>query len=293
MVFACLKAGFARVWTNKRLILIFYLPNLLFAVILMLPFHAMLDNYIGKSLMGEKLGGQVDMDFLFEFIVHNSVAGAMVFSAGLVVFAVYLLANLFLSGGAYAVFLSGQPYSASLFWAGAGKYFGRFFRLFLWGLPLLAILFSLQFSVASIQKIFWGEDPYEYVLYWGKWVKLVLRWLAFFLFLIVFDYGRIYTVKFDAQRMGKAFLEGLRFAGKNLRRTTILAFFFSLAGILALSVYNPVADLFTAPEAYIIALLFIWQQLFMLFRMALRLMLYASQGQLYNHLGRHLQPRDV
>lgn len=289
MVFACLKAGFSRVWANKRLILIFYLPNLFFAMILMLPFRAALSHYIGESLMGEKLGGQVDMDFLFEFIHNNPALSGNILTLGLLVLAVYFLFNLFLSGGAYAVFLGGQPYTAAQFWGSAGKYFGRFLRLFFWGLPLLALLFSLQFIVAGIQKIFWGDDPYEYILYWGSWIKLALRWLAFFLFFIVFDYARIYTVKFEERKMGKAFLEGLRFSGKNFRRTTILAFSFSLMGILALPVYNPVADLFSAPEGYIIALLFVWQQLFILFRMALRLGLYASQGQLYNHLGRQVK----
>lgn len=284
MVFACLKAGFAQVWVNKRILLIFYLLNLLMGVVLMLPFRATLNHHIGNSLAGEKLGGTIDMDLLLEFLLKNGALGGVIIGVGLAVLGVYALANLFLSGGAYGNFVSGEIYNTSQFWGNAGKYFGRFLRLFLWGVPILIILFSLQFLVTGVQKIFWGSDPYEYVPYWGKWLKLGLRAFALFMFFLIYDYSRIYTVKFDERNMKKAILAGFRFTWKNLRRTVTLAFTFSLLGIIALLIYNPVADLLSAPNAAIIILLFLWQQSFILFRMMLRLGLYSAQVHLYNEL---------
>jgi hypothetical protein len=84
--------------------------------------------------------------------------------------------------------------------------------------------------------------------------------------------------------MRKAILAGLRFTWKYLRRTVTLAFTFSLLGIIALLIYNPIADLLSAPNAIIVAILFLWQQLFILFRMMLRLGLYSAQVHLYNEL---------
>jgi len=250
----------------------------------MLPFRATLSRHIGNSLAGEKLGGTIDMDLLLEFMMKNSALGGVIVGTGLVVLGIYALGNLFLSGGAYGIFISGDKYNAARFWGDAGKYFGRFLRLFLWGVPILIILFSLQFIVTGVQKIFWGSDPYEYVPYWGMWLKLGLRAFALFMFFLIYDYGRIYTVKFDEHNMKKAILAGLRFILKNLRRTVTLAFAFSLLGIIALLIYNPVADLLSAPNVAIIILLFLWQQLFIIFRMMLRLGLYSGQVHLYNEL---------
>ena len=46
------------------MIFVFYLMNLIFGLIIALPFRAALIAYGGNSLMGEKLAGRMDMDFL-------------------------------------------------------------------------------------------------------------------------------------------------------------------------------------------------------------------------------------
>jgi hypothetical protein len=282
MVFACLKAGLSQVWSNKGILFIFYMANLLSGMVLMLPFRAMLNNFIGYSLMGDKLGGLIDMDFLFEFLINSSGLGGIVLVSGPVIFGLYGLVNLFLSGGALGIFISKENFTAAKFWGDGGKYFGRFIRLFFWGLPVLVILFGLPFIVTGVQRIIFGSDPYEYVLYWSKWIQFVLRWFAILFFFIIFDYARIYVVTLEERKMRKALGEGLHFVWRNLRRTFTLAFSISLLGIVGLLVYNPLADLLSAPNAMIIILLFLWQQIFMLFRMLLRLTLYAGEVQLYN-----------
>ncbi len=284
MVFASLKTGFARVWSNRRMILIFYLANLFFALILALPFRAAQGHFIGDSRMGEKLAGPIDMDFLLEFLHYNPALRGTTLMLALAAFAAYSLANLFLSGGAYAALMSDEKYSSSRFWGNSAHFFGRFFRLFLWGLPILGVLFCLQWTVSGLRGVIFGDDPYESVIYWSKWMELALRWYALFQFLIIFDYARIYTVKNDARGMANTLIKGLRFTIKNFRRTFTLSFAITLLSILALLIYNPLANLLSAPNAAVILLLFLWQQSFMLFRVFLRLGLYAGQAQLYQHL---------
>jgi hypothetical protein len=222
------------------------------------------------------------MDFLFEFLINSSGLGGIVLITTLVISGLYGLVNLFLSGGALGIFVGKENFTAAKFWGDGGKYFGRFIRLFFWGLPILVVLFGLQFIVSGAQRIIFGSDPYEYVLYWSKWIQFVLRWFAFFLFFIIFDYARIYAVTSDEGKMRKALGEGLGFVWRNFRRTFTLAFTISLLGIVGLLVYNPVADLLSAPNAMIIILLFLWQQIFMIFRMLLRLTLYSGEVQLYH-----------
>lgn len=289
MVFASLKSGFARLWSNRRMIWIFYLANLFFALMVALPFRAALGHFIGDSRMGEKLAGPIDMDFLLEFLHYNPALRGTTLMLALAAFATYSLVNLFLSGGAYAALISDEKYSATRFWGSSAHFFGRFLRLVFGGLPLLGLLFCLQWVVSGLRAVIFGSDPYESVIYWSKWMELALRWYALFQFLIIFDYARIYTVKNDARVMTKAFFEGLRFTLKNFRRTFTLAFAITLMGILGLLIYNPVANWLSAPAAAGILVLFLWQQGFMLFRIFLRLGLYSGQAQLYQHLNRPLE----
>lgn len=284
MIFNSIKSGFGQVLQNKRMVLVFFLTNFFFALLIMLPFRGALSSYIGSSAMGATLGGRLNMDFLYEFILNQRGALSAAASLILVVPLVYWLMNLFLSGGAFAVFASGEKYQPVKFWGGSAAYFGRFFRLFLWAIPVFAILFCLQFLVTAGVKIFFGSDPYQNIAFWAGWTKVGFRYLSILLFWLVLDYARIYTVIHDERKMRLSIWHGIRFSFSHLAQTFGLAFLLFVAGIIVLIIYNPLANLFSVPNSLIILLLFVLQQVYMVFRMILRLTLYAGQMNLFRQL---------
>jgi len=293
MILQSLQSGWQMVRANKRLIAVFYLANLSFGLLLMWPLRAMLKDFIGDSMMGEKLGGALDMDFLFEFIKHNEQAGAVFYGLVFIVPAVAWLFTLFLSGGALAVFAQGEKYEPALFWGGAAKYFGRFCRLALWSLPVLAILFCLQYLESGAQRLFFGKDPYQNITYWGSWIKVGLRALSFLLFGMILDYARIHAVLNDERKMRVSLRASLKFIAQNFLSTFGLALLLLAVGGLALVVYNPLANGLAAPSGVVILLLFLLQQFYMLFRATLRLTLYASQLHLYRALESAPAPAEI
>jgi hypothetical protein len=281
MILNSLKSGFAQVRANKRLIIVFYLANLFFGLLLLLPLRAILSDFIGNSEMGTKLGGPLDMDFLFEFLKHKEEVIPVFMGLILIVPAANWLFTLFLSGGAFATFAGGEKYNVAFFWGNAAKYFGRFVRLTLWSVPVFAILFCLQYLETGVQRLIFGSDPYQNITYWGGWIKVGLRQLGFLLFGMVLDYARIHAVLNDERKMRASLMQGMKFAFGNFLQTFGLAFLLFVVGAAALGVYNPVANNLSAPNAMIIFMLFIWQQIYMLFRMTLRLTTYSSQLNLY------------
>ena len=266
------------------MIIVFYLANLLFGLVLMLPFRAVLDNFSGKTLMGAKLAGRLDMDFLFDLLTHNQNMVSIFTGMVLVVPAVYWLFSLFLSGGAFSVLVKGEKYSAAMFWNGAATYFGRFFRIFLWSLPVLGILFCVQFIETGLERLIFGKVPYQNISYWGGWVKFSLRTLSILLFGLVLDYARIHAVLTDEKRMRVSVWQGIKFAFGNIGRTFGLTFILFLAGAVVLVIYNPISNALAAPNVLVVIALFLLQQTYMMFRMTLRLTLFASQLNLYNKL---------
>ncbi len=271
-------------WENKRMVVTFYAVNLLVGLLVMLPFRNVLGNFVGHSLTGEKLAGRFDMDFLFDFLANNKGAVDAITGLIFVAAALYGLTGLFLSGGAFAVISGEGGYSASAFWGSAARYFGRFFRLFLWSLPVFAILYCVQFIETGVVRLVFGGDPYQNVTYWGSWIKLGLAYVGLLFYSMAFDYARIHIVVHDERRTRTAMWEGIKFSFTHFFRTFSLALTLFIIGGIVLIIYNPIADLLTAPHALVVMLLIIVQQLYMVFRMELKLTLYASQVDLYDRL---------
>jgi len=284
MIFSAAKKGVIDVWQTKRIIIVYYMASLLTGLLVAYPFSMIVGNFAGNSLMGKKLGGGIDFDFLFEFLGKNS--GALSALGGLIIIAAaaFALSLLFLSGGALTVYVSGERYSPGQFWGGAAHYFGRFFRLMLWSLPLLAVFFCLQFLETLFVRLFFGSDPYQSITYWGGWVRIGLAFIGILLYYVVFDYARIHVVVSGERKMRLAILEGIKFAFRHFFSVFLLALLLFVSGLLLLAAYNLISDKLTAPSGFILLLLIAVQQLYVFFRMYLRLTLLSGQLKLYSQL---------
>jgi hypothetical protein len=281
MILSSLKSGFAQVQANRRMMAVFYLANFFFGLLLMLPLRAIVKDFIGNSLMGAKLGGPLDMDFLFEFFKHSGEVVPVFMGLIIIVPAANWLFTLFLSGGAFATFAGGEKYNAAFFWGNAAKYFGRFVRLSLWSLPVFAVLYCLPYLETGVQRLIFGSDPYQNITYWGGWIKVGLRQIGILLFVMIWDYARIHAVLNDERRVRTSLLQGMKFVFGNFLYTFSLALLLLVVGAVTLVIYNPVANSLAAPNTLIVLMLFVWQQIYMLFRTLLRLTTYASQLELY------------
>ncbi len=247
----------------------------------MLPFRSALDKFTGNSLIGEKLAGGLDMDFLFEFLKHGGASLSSL--SGLIIFVpvFYWLIQLFLSGGALSIFAGNQEFSSQNFWGGCARYFSRFIKILLWCLPVFAVLFCLQFIWDVLERIIYGKDPYENVIYWGAWIKLGLRYVSILLIGLVFDYARIYAVMMNESKTPISVILAIKFTFLNLHKTFTLIFIIFIAGIIGLVAYNLLANLLHSPNTIVILLLFLAQQFYIFGKMILKLTAYSSQIFLY------------
>ena len=230
------------------------------------------------------MAGRMDMDFFFELLIKQS---STLFSLrGLFLFVplVYWLFGLFLSGGAYTIIIADVRYSASIFWGGSAKYFGRFFRLFLWSIPVFAVFYCIQFIEIGTERLIYGSDPYQNIIWWGAWIRIGIGYIGIILYYLVLDYARIDVVINDETKMRRSLWYGIKFMFRNFFKTFSLTLILFLFGIIVLVIYNPIADSLHAPSGLIIFILFVVQQIYMFIRMILKLTLYSSQVSLYNSL---------
>lgn len=249
----------------------------------MIPIRFFIDRMVGQSTMGSNLIPGTDIDFVFEFLFKNQNAITGVRGLILIVPIIFWLFSLFLSGGAFSTFIHRQKYETSYFWGESAKYFGRFFRLFLFNIPIFILFYSLQYLETAVQHLIYGKDPYQSVIFWGGWIKIAIGYIGLLIAYLVFDYARIYIVMFDVRAARKAWWHGFKFTFKHFPRTFSIGFIYFILGILFLVLYNLISDSIFDRNIFLIVTLIIIQQFYMLIRTSLRLALYGSQSFLYKY----------
>ncbi|TAK61281.1 MAG: hypothetical protein EPO24_05895 [Bacteroidetes bacterium] len=231
--------------------------------------------------MGNSLAGGINMDFFFEFIVNNS--GGMKMLGG-IIFVVSLLyggISLFISGGAISLMVRKERWNSSLFWGDSAKYFGRLLRLFLLSIPVFIIFYLVQFIELAIVRIFFGSDPYENVKFWGAIIRIGIGYLGILVYYMILDYAKIYAIKNDERNMSKALWKSIIFTMKNFFTTFSLACSFFIIGVVALLLFKVTSEFVSGSQALMILFLIILQQMYLAFKMFIKLMLYSSQTMLY------------
>ncbi len=281
MIFESLKVGLHRAWAAKRMLAVYYFASLLCGVVLAAPIRSLLSDRISETLLGEALAGRFDMNFFADFITNFDDFGDTWSGLVMVIPIIYLLSNIFLSGGALSVFATEEKYSTPMFWSGSARYFGRFLRLWLMALPVFGVFFLIIFLEKGVTRLLFGADPYQSITYWAGWVRTGLMAFAMMLSYIYFDYARIYAVIHDEPKMRRAWVGGLKFIFGNLGKVVLLALSMAFMGVVVLVGYNLLANQLAAPNALVVLMLFLTQQVYIFFRMYMKLTAFAAQTTFY------------
>lgn len=290
MILKSIRQGFRLVWKNKVIILIYYLTTIFFALFVTLFFSKTLSAFLGKSLESNRFFESFDVDIVFEFLKNNSDSISLVFLLFILLFILNRLFLLFLSGGAFAVFASERRFAGKEFWGYAAKFSGRFLRLMLWALPFFFLFLLIPQFYNYIERLIFGKDPYQNIAFLGGWIKVGLRYLMLFIFGLLLDYSRIYTVVVEEKKMRLSIASGLNFIYNNFISVFLIALFLALSGIVGFLIYIAVLHFIPASNFVIGILVFLIQQIYFLFRASLKLTLFASQMNYFKARTNELNP---
>jgi len=280
-----LKEGSARIWFHKRLLLWLYLVNLLFATVLVVPFREVVSE-LGKTDLADKFVSGFPLDTFIVFWSQQSTAFKSLGIAAVGLGTIYLLVNIFLSGGIIATLTAKHRVSMRRFLNTAGRYFLRYLRLFVilvivigllaagYGMGLSDIVDRRQENaLTDVSSFFWRAGPLFALL------------VIVSLILMVFDYAKIRTIVDGRRSMFFASLAALKFALRRGLRTASL-FYLNLLLVLVLwALYLAVESQFSNATLFSMISLFMVQQLFILSRVWMRLSFFSSQLAFYQAVG--------
>ena len=281
-VIKAIVSGIGTTLRKLRVLIILYVANACFSVIVALPFLAIVQKELGHSLYGSFIQ-PVDLMWLGEAMLKHQDALAA-FVAGLVAcgFA-YLVFHIFLNGGVVGRLLDREgPADLASFWGDCGRYFWRFVRLFLVSLLFLALTLGIFMKLVSGLFAPLSEAAVT------EWPPLILSNLHFLIALLllsivrmIIDYARIAVVADEERKALKALRQALTFLRKRFFRAWAIYMLIVAATVAGSIVFYVVLGRLGAPAVVQVVAALVWMQLYVVFRIWIGTLFVAAQAEFY------------
>lgn len=280
--FKAIAGGMGTTLRKPWITVILYIVNLAFGLIVALPFLAIVQNEIGGSLLGLTVR-PVDLMWIGETVLEHQdalvaiVAGAAAAGLG------YLGLHIFLYGGLVGRLTDREgPAGLGAFAADAGRYFGRFVRVFLISLVFLVLTLGILMQLLSALFKPLADAAIT------EWVPLILSNLHFLIALVllsivhmVIDYTRIAVVVDGERKVLRALRHALTFLKTRFFRAWLIYLLLVAATVAGTAVFYVVFGRLGAPTVGLIVAAFLWMQAYIVFRVWIRTLFVAAQAEFY------------
>ena len=276
-----LKNGLVR----PGLLFTLYAVNVAVALPIALVFGTILSMGFENSMAVERFLEGFDFAVFQDLLNHTQKSMGVFFQLVSVALVGYVLVNTLLAGGIFSILKDGgSKFSMATFFGGCGKYFWRFLRLLL----IFAVITIITMAVvgallAGAYSLGTGDPDSEVTaIAWGVVVGVIA--LAVLISLVVLlDFAKVATVHGDMRSMLKATRASFSFVFRHLFSVKIVVILIVLlfaGGTVAY--FLGISDIGMMNDLELILAFFV-QQVYILFRIYLRIAFYDCELNLYWH----------
>lgn len=262
MIFKIFIRAFKITLKQKKMISLLWVVSLLFALPAFWVIHRSLNSYFGGRQVASAWLNGFDFNYLLEMIndfptitmTVNGLAAGLMF--------LFLIVSLFLTGGMigslYSIVQTGDPADgkfAETFFQFSGKFFFRYLRVFIWTslLSIFSFVFLMINSYAGIIT-----------------VLLIALWV------MTSDMTKIRLFSDNSGKVTRVYFSSLKWVLKNLLPMSGIYLINFLVLAIGFFLYKTVDNAFTPHSAFMILIMFLLQQLFVLFRTMIRIQIFGS-----------------
>ncbi len=290
-IFRSYGTGIKQASAQGKMVLILWLFSLLLTSVIYFMSAGYFAGALGQSALAENLLEKFDTGLFLEMLIHNPTPLAIMIKVMAVLAFLYYGLSLFLTGGILHVLLSPSEIAgnelrrrrlAPAFFQGAGRYFGRFFRLEICSLILWAGFIVFQFVFNAAAKPLTSDGANEKMLYYMFWVRVGLSLILIFFIHMVLDYARIIIVRTEASRVLRSLWDAWRFVFKRLFRTMALYYILLITGGIIFLIYWGIHSRLPGGSLFPIWLAFFVGQIFILSRGWLKIAFQSAQLEFYD-----------
>ncbi len=269
---------------RPKMVLLLWFFNLLFGFIIFYLLYNRLMEAMSRSAISEGMLSKVNYHFVFEFLTYHGQAWSTIRSTAVVLVCGYILVSIYLLGGILHSLVETQKTSfAQRFFQGCGKFFGRFFRLFIYSLILWFVFFVFMFILYQVGEALTGKGVNEKLTYYLFLVGAAIALFFIFFINMIQDYARIKIVTEDSRYVFRSLFQGIGFVFRRLGGTLILYYLLVLTGVVIAVVYWGLRSVIPFSSAVAILVTFVVYQLFIASHAWLKVAFQAGQLSYYTH----------
>ena len=285
--------GIKRAFLEPKMVVVLWLVNFVSASVIYFLFSGYLSDVIGNRLVAANFLKGFDFETFFELIIHEGEAWHWIFYVAFILAFLYYWVSLFLHGGILVMLkargitgeLKGRdPRFAPAFFQGAGKYFGRFFRLTIYSLLVWLGFGVLYFVLNLALKLLEAGGTNEQAIFYLFWVRVIIILFLYFLVRMICDYARIRIVAEDSKAVFGSLIQAIRFVFRNFFKTSILYYLVLITGLAIFGIYWIVQKMVPTQTLLLILVAFLIGQIFILSRGWLKIALQAAQLHFYTYI---------
>ena len=277
------KEGFQA--TNKRVRMVVYLwiINFIFSVIVITPIYFLINKDLSRSLMCDHILERMDVlwfgDVIYKYKDFYPALVGWLLIPGIF----FLLLYVFLSGGIIGrIAAQDEKIDLASFFGDCGKYFFRFFRVFLISLFGYIVAFGVIVEIISDLFNLWTKNAStEWPLVLSSLFKLLIQVLLFSTVKMFFDYVRVRLVVEESKKAIRATILNMAFIGRRFFKAWFLYLLVGLIavffGLVFLLIYQPLPKF-----GFMLVVAFIWQQVYMLSKMWAKVLFYSTEYHFFN-----------
>lgn len=284
-IFKSCGHGIRRAAGEGKLLLLLWLFNVTFAAVIYREFSGFMEASLGTSAAAGNFLKGIDFNHVIEMLIYQGAGFGRLISMALLLGLIFGFISVFLSGGilhTLATWGKGERHKgdrlAPVFFQGAGKYFGRFFRLFIYSLVLWAAAFMIM---GILMSILGPDSANEPAMIWQILILAAVGLFLGFLVKMIVDYARIRIVTEDTPEVLRSLVGALGFVQRRFGKALGLYYLFAVIGAAVLAVAAAVETRIETHSMLPIVAVFLIGQAFIVARNWVRVGLQAAQMDFY------------
>ncbi|HNI12751.1 MAG TPA: hypothetical protein PLL93_16545, partial [bacterium] len=257
-------------WNNRRMAIMLWFTTLITAIPGYVMAYRTMGQYFGRTEVPSLWKNGFELNYLFDLMIDQPSAGTIISSVFGGAAIVSLILMIFLTGGIVAALI--HPNEQNHFWHNCGKYFGRFFRLFLWNAVFVMI------GIALI-------PTYEY----GWIITVILSGTA----IMAGDIAKIrivYNAHYSVTRM---YFQSWKWVWQHVHHISALYIVNGIAFVAVFALYKYLDNGFVANNGLKLLMMIVLHQLFVYFRAMMRIQFLAAPVALWKNLHYTVVPPRV
>lgn len=266
--------------TNKKLRMAIYLwlINLVFSALIVTPIYFLINKEYSRSLAVEQITKGMDLLWLGDLIYKFQEILPALVGWFLLPGMLFMVLSIYLNGGIIGRIVAREERTnLSNFFGDCGKYFFRFFRVFLVSIIGYLVVFGVIFSIISALLRLWTKNASsEWPLIFASNLKFLVMILLFSIIRMFFDYVRVRLAVEKSKKAIRATILNFSFIGKRFLKAWLLYLLVGLVtvviAVVYISVYQPLPKL-----GFMLTLAFIWQQVYILSKMWTKVLFFSTE----------------